>query len=186
LSQDGAPLTQLLNRMARTDGTDAVRVLEQVYEELRRIAASEMIAQPIEHSLQATALINEAVLKILRAGTFEWRSRKHFFATAALAMRQILVDCARRRRSRTDGRPEIIARLLAQYEARAGDIEALDAALQKLASFNPLGAQLVGLKFFVDLPMQVVADTLDLPLRTAEHEWKSVRAWLYQELRHDA
>ncbi len=183
----GQSLTTFLRALSNAEGPDAVRFMDQVQRELRQIATQSMRWQPLDHTLQVTALINEAVLKIMRAGQSDWHDRTHFFAAASKAMRHILVDCAKRRKNRRSCAEELghIERLVEPYERTTGDLEELDLALRKLAEVDPVGCQLIELKFFLGLPMGEVAASLDLPQRTAERRWTSVRAWLHQELNHD-
>jgi RNA polymerase sigma factor (TIGR02999 family) len=188
VSSNTGNLTQALREIATLAEPSRSIALQPAMKELRVIAASQMRNQPVHHTLQVTALVHEAVLKILHAGSYNWASRNHFYATAALAMRQILISSAARRRTRAHTAEERAAldRLLRPYEANVGDLEALEAALRRLAEFNPIGSRLVELKFFLGLPMSEVADVLDIPLRSVEYEWTAVRGWLFKELSRDA
>jgi RNA polymerase sigma factor (TIGR02999 family) len=188
VTEDPTTLTRLLRGLSGADGAEALRFMDEVQQHLRRIAAREMRSQPLDHTLQVTALINEAVLRIMRAGATGWNDRDHFFATAATAMRHVLVDCARRRKRRSQCVEDLarIERLVEPYERSVGDLEDLDRALRRLAELDPVGARVIELRFFLGLPMSEVSGTMKLPQRTVERRWAAARAWLYQELRHDA
>lgn len=182
---DAEEVTQLLARVHAGDAAAADKLLPIVYEQLRAIAGTYFRHQPADHTLQPTALVHEAYLKLIRVPDEKWQSRVHFCAVAATAMRQILHDRARRRRAakRNAGlqRTE-----LDQVETPSGrspiDIVALDDALERLAALDARQARIVELRFFGGLSTEEVAQLLQVSSRTIEKEWRRTRAWLNVEL----
>lgn len=178
-------VTQLLVRVNAGDAAAADKLLPIVYEQLRAIAGSYFHHQPVDHTLQPTALVHEAYLKLIRVPDEKWQNRVHFCAVAATAMRQILHDRARRRRAakRDGGRRHAE---LSQVETPSGrnpiDIIALDDALARLAELDARQARIVELRFFGGLTTEEVAHVLNLSSRMIEKEWRRVRAWLNAEL----
>ncbi|MCP3919034.1 MAG: sigma-70 family RNA polymerase sigma factor [bacterium] len=177
--------TLLLQRMQDGDAGAAQELLPVVYEELHRLAARAMGRQNQDHTLQATALLNEAWIRLVEAEGGEWNSRNHFLAVAAKAMRSVLVDHARRRgsekRGGTHGRVEL-DRALGLFEQRSTDLLALDDALGELAQMDPILARIVELRFFGGLKNSEIAELEGCSLRTVERGWSTARAWLYQRL----
>lgn len=180
-------VTQILQRVEEGDSTAAEELLPLVYHDLRRLAARELRRERSGHSLQATALVHEAYLRLVdQSNEPQWNHRGHFYAAAAEAMRRILVESARRRRALKRGGdrervsldPELIA-----DTARHPDVLALDEALTKLAATRPELAKLVSLRYFAGLTMEQAASALGIPLRTAQRHWTYVRVWLLEELR---
>jgi RNA polymerase sigma factor (TIGR02999 family) len=160
--------------------------LPLVYEELRRLAAAQLAREPGGQTLQPTALVHEAYLRLLGArGEPHWDNRGHFFAAAAEAMRRILIDNARRKRRPKHGgnRRRIAGDVVAsQPEMPPEDLLALDEALDKLANEEPAKSELGKLRFFAGLTMPEVAAALGISLATAERHWTYARTWLYAEL----
>lgn len=155
-----------------------------LYEELRTLAGSQMARQPPGHTLQATALIHEAWIK-LGGGAQRWESRAHFFGAAAQAMRQILIDQARRKAARRHGGGQERVELTESQIVSAVPEErllALNEALERLAVHHPAKAELVNLRYFAGLSLEEAAELLGLPVRTAKRHWTFARAWLYREL----
>lgn len=150
------------------------------------MARRHLAHQPDGHTLQATALVHEAYLRLCRPGASPYQGRDHFMAVAAVAMRTVVVDHARRKaagkRSAAGGRVELDA-LVREYEDRAGDLLELDQALARLAEADPLLAQLVELRFFGGQPMEECARVLGLSERQAYRWWQAARAVLRQELK---
>lgn len=183
-------ITELLRQLPFHQTGAPDELFNAVFVELRLVASAEMRHQDARHTLQVTALVNESVLRILRAGPREWNNRKHFFAFAACVMRRILVDHARRRKLRMNGGFAADANQLDEQvrtmESDSGDLEALNTALEALAVFSPSCAQVVELRFFLGLSMDSTADALNIPKRSAEREWAIARAWLFKELRGEA
>lgn len=157
-----------------------------LYEELRRLANRQMSDQAPHHSLQATALVHEAYLRITNNGhPASWSDRDHFLALAARTMRHVLVDHARarRRKKRSASGVQIpMEELVADFERAAFDLEALDEALGRLEALDPVAVRMVELRFFAGMTMRETVNVLGLPLRTAEREWNAIRLWLRKEL----
>jgi RNA polymerase sigma factor (TIGR02999 family) len=179
-------LTQILHAIDEGDPDAASQLLPLVYDELRKLAAQKLAGETPGQTLEPTALVHEAYLRL--AGEKEeqhWDSRGHFFAAAAEAMRRILVEKARQRASLKRGgdrdRVEIAEGLMAAAEPRE-DILALDAALTKLAETDKQTAELVQLRYFAGLPLREIADFLGLSPRTADRLWAYARAWLREEI----
>jgi RNA polymerase sigma factor (TIGR02999 family) len=180
-------VTRLLDGAAAGDRQAAAELLPLVYSELRQLAASHIAAERAGHTLDATALVHEAYLRLVGAdGGDEWDSRGHFFAAAAGAMRRILVETARRKgRCRHGGgrrRIDLDADAFATGPDADDDLLDLDTALTRLATTDPQAARLVELRYFAGLTMAEAAEALGQPLRTAERNWTFARAWLHREL----
>jgi RNA polymerase sigma factor (TIGR02999 family) len=179
-------VTQLLHALDRGDPHAAARLLPLVYDELRSLAAARLAAEPSGNTLQPTALVHEAYLRLVgTAGGDRWDHRGHFFAAAAEAMRRILVDAARRKRRDKHGGDRTRVPLEdAQPTAPdpRDDLVALDAALTRLVDADPQAAKLVELRHFGGLPVADAAQTLGISMRTAERLWAFARAWLLREL----
>ncbi|MEM6992223.1 MAG: sigma-70 family RNA polymerase sigma factor [Myxococcota bacterium] len=177
--------TQLLADACAGDERAYDRVLPVVYDELRALAQSMMRQERADHTLQATALVHEAYLKLVDQSRVQWDNRAHFFALAAQAIRRILVDHARakRRDKRGGGAPklELPAELAASYDDQV-DVVAVDAALQELSERNARQAKIVELRFFGGLTVAEVADVTGASRRTVEREWRFARAWLFHAL----
>jgi RNA polymerase sigma factor (TIGR02999 family) len=178
-------LTELLQSAAADGSGSAEALLPLVYEELRRLALSKMAAQPAGHTLQATALVHEAWMRISGENHL-WESRKSFFSAAAEAMRRILVDQARRKQRVKRGgiqeRVEIDSLDLAT-EAQPDELLRVHEALDKLTAEDPLKAELIKLRFFVGLAIPEAAEVLGISPTTAKRHWTFARAWLYNELK---
>ena len=183
-----SPVTQLLDAAAAGDPQAAAELLPLVYDELRRLAAQRLAAENPGHTLQATALVHEAYLRLVGpADDRRWNDRGHFFATAAEAMRRILVDAARRKgRAKHGGgrvRLDLDAAPTAAADGAAPDeLIALDAALDDLARFDPAKAEVVKLRYFTGLTIDETAACLDISPATAKRQWAVARAWLFHRL----
>jgi RNA polymerase sigma factor (TIGR02999 family) len=179
-------LTQMMDAIARGDRQAAGQLLPQVYDELRRLAAQRLAHEPPGQTLQPTALVHEAYLRLVGDDPSRpWDNRGHFFAAAAEAMRRILVEKARskRRLKRGGGRARVVLdpALVAAPEASA-ELIALDDALVKLAAQDPQVAALVNLRYFAGLTNKQAAQALGIAPRTADFHWAYARAWLLDEL----
>ena len=177
-------VTQLLHAWA--NGAEAARdeLMPLVYDTLRRIARRRLREEREGHSLQPTALVNEAYLKLV-AQEVSWQSRAHFFGVAARMMREILIDHARgRQRLKRGGEWQRISLTAADNIAQeqAVDLLSLDEALQRLAAFDTRKSQVVELRFFGGLTLEETAEVLRLSTPTIEREWRAARAWLQTEL----
>lgn len=178
-------VTRILEAVQRGDAQAADELLPLVYEELRRIAAFKMAQEPQGHTLQATALVHEAWLRMVKDGNPRFEGRGHFFAVAAEAMRRILVEAARRKHSLKRGggahREELDESKLADTPP-SEEMLAVDEALDQLAAKDRTAADLVKLRYFVGMTMEEAAAALGLPLRSAERLWTYARAWLRQRV----
>jgi RNA polymerase sigma factor (TIGR02999 family) len=175
-------VTQLLHALDRGDPHAAAQLLPLVYDELRRLAAARLAAEPSGNTLQPTALVHEAYLRLVGTpGGDQWDSRGHFFAAAAEAMRRILIDQARQKATARHGgtmkRQALDPEAAASPEPRE-DLLALDEALDRLAAEDPLKADLVKLRYFVGMSLAEAAAALGLSQRTAGRHWAYARAWL--------
>ena len=164
----------------------ADRAFPMVYDELRRLAHRQLGREAEGHSLNTTALVHEAYLRLGEGGGGMWNDREHFFALAATAMRRILVDHARRlhavKRGEGARRVEIDDIASLAVEDRAAILVALDEALDRLALLEPRQAQVVECRWFAGLTEEETAGALGIGLRTAKRDWAMARSWLYQEL----
>ena len=160
-----------------------------VYDELRRLAATRLSAEPAGHTLQPTALVHEAYLRLVGSPSGDhWNHRGHFFAAAAEAMRRILIESARRKQSvkHGGGRAHLdVDELEVALPEPREDLLALDAALTKLATIDPTAANLVQLRYFTGLTLPEAAEMLGLAPRTAGRLWAYARAWLRREIEGD-
>jgi RNA polymerase sigma factor (TIGR02999 family) len=185
-----AAVTQLLDAAAAGDPNAAAELLPLVYEELRKLAATRLAAEAPGQTLQATALVHEAYVRLVDVPEAQpWNSRGHFFAAAAEAIRRILVERARRKSRLKHGgeyqRVELESGCLVSA-APSLDVVALDEALARLAETEPAKAQLVKLRFFAGLTMPEAAAAMNISLATAERYWAFAKSWLYAELAADA
>ena len=178
-------VTQILSAVEQGDAGAAVRLLPLVYEELRKLAAQRLAQEKPGQTLQATALVHEAYLRLVNVEQAQnWNSRGHFFAAAAEAMRRILIDSARRKRRPKHGgdrRRVELDEAVCLAEPRE-DVLALDEALTRLADQQPVKAELVNLRYFAGLSLDEAATLLGISLATAKRHWAVARAWLYAEL----
>jgi RNA polymerase sigma factor (TIGR02999 family) len=183
-------VTRILNKIDQGDAHATEQLLPFVYDELRRLASQKMSEERNDHTLQATALVHEAFVRLVDRSTQQnWDSSRHFFAAAAEAMRRILIDRARQRATlKRGGNVERIE--LANVDAvvlplACDDILGLEEAIKKLEQQHPRKAELVKLRFFAGLTMAQVADTLEISTSTAEADWTYARSWLRIEMSDD-
>jgi RNA polymerase sigma factor (TIGR02999 family) len=178
-------VTRLLDAAAAGDSRAAGELLPLVYEELRKLAAARMAAEPPGQTLDATALVHEAYLRLVGDQRFEGRG--HFFAAAAEAMRRILVEAARRKRSEKHGgrlHRVGLTDIAAEDDSVHAKLLSLDAALSKFAVEEPLAARLVELHHFGGLSIDDVATAIGISRATAYRHWMYARAWLREEMTH--
>jgi RNA polymerase sigma factor (TIGR02999 family) len=179
-------ITRILTAIDQGNSRAAEKLLPLVYDELRRLAAQKLSHEKPGQTLQATALVHEAYLRLVGSQDQHWDSRGHFFAAAAEAMRRILVENARRKKNRKHGgqlqRLDIDKADLA-IEPTADDLIALDEALEKLAQHDPTKANLVKLRYFAGLTNEQAATSLGITRRMAERYWIYARTWLLREIR---
>jgi RNA polymerase sigma factor (TIGR02999 family) len=184
-SSRSSRVTQLLEKFEPGDRHAGEQLFADVYAELRKLAAQYLRRERKSHTLQPTALVHEAYLKLVGQTRVDWRGRAHFLAFAAQAMRQILVDHARRHRAAKRGgnrhRIALDDNLVIESD-RSADVLAIEDALTKLAKLDPRQAQMVELRFFGGLSIAEVAKVMGTSKRSVEREWTMVRAWLRREL----
>jgi RNA polymerase sigma-70 factor (ECF subfamily) len=185
MTSDDGEVTQLLKAMKSGDPSAIERLLPLVYSELHRLAASYMRRERQDHTLQPTALINEAYLRLTR-GHLDWQNREHFIGAAANTMRQVLVDHARAHKAKRRGgelRRVELEEGLAISEERTEEILALDEALNRLTEAKPRQARVVELRYFGGLSVEQIAAVLEIAPRSVKREWALARIWLFNELR---
>jgi RNA polymerase sigma factor (TIGR02999 family) len=179
-------VTRILNAIQDGDSQAAGKLLPLVYDELRRLATHKMAGEASGHTLQPTALVHEAWLRLGAANQQSWQNRAHFFAAAAEAMRRILVEHARRKQSLKRGggaeREELDESALV-LAAPPDELLAVHEALDQLAKEDATAAELVKLRYFVGMTMEEAATALGLAKRTAENVWTYARVWLHREIR---
>lgn len=181
-----ADVTQILSQIELGDPSAAEQLLPLVYEELRKLAAAKLVHEKPGQTLQATALVHDAYLRLVDVEKAQhWSSRGHFFGAAAEAMRRILVENARRKQSLKRGgqyqRCEADLDRLNQPEV-AAEVLAVDESLAKLADENPLVAKLVELRYFAGLTIEEAASASGISVRTAHRYWTYAKAWLHDEI----
>jgi RNA polymerase sigma factor (TIGR02999 family) len=187
-AQPPQEVTHLLQAWCRGDQAALDRLIPLVYDELHRLAHHYMLREPSGHSLQTTALVNEAYVRLIDAREVKWQNRAHFFAISAKLMRRILVDFGRSRRSKKRQPNTVCVRVdldpgqIPQAQPGA-DVVALDDALEALAAFEPRGAQVVELRFFGGLTVEETAEVLKVSERTVKRDWVVARAWLLVAMR---
>jgi RNA polymerase sigma factor (TIGR02999 family) len=182
-----ADVTALLNRVQRGDGEALDDLLAAVYDELRGIAHRQMRGERDDHTLRTTELVHEAYAKLVDQGAVDWQNRRHFFGVAARAMRQVLVDYARRRTREKRGGDAPIVSL---EEATPSEVPAdspeevlvVDDALDRLAEKDERMARVAECRFFGDFTLEETADILDVSRSTVVRDWRAARAWLNREL----
>src|SRR6266568_4559190 len=179
-------VTRILADIVEGDPRAAEQLLPLVYDELRKLAAQKMAEEKPGQTLQATALVHEAYVRLVDTDKAQhWDSRRHFFAAAAEAMRRLLIDSARRKRTEKHGgqRQRLsLDDVAVAADSHSADVLAIDEALTKLASEDPVKAQLVTLRYFAGLSVQEAADALGISRETADRYWAYARTWLYCEL----
>lgn len=178
-------VTRLLQRWGAGDAQAVEELLPLLYDELRRLAASYMRRQPMGHTLQPTALVNEAYLKLAGQSDLSFADRAGFFALAAKVMRRLLVDHARAHNAAKRGGDAVRVTLdegIASLPSRDVDFADLDAALEELGRLDERQAQIVELRFFAGLGIEETAAALSLSSATVKREWATARAWLYRRL----
>ncbi len=180
-------VTQLLQAWSSGDQNALEELTPLVYGELHRLAHRYMLRERAGHTLQTTALVNEAYLKLGDAANVQWQNRAHFFAISAGLMRRILVDFARTRGSRKRGGDAHKVQLdeaCVGSPGRDGDLIALDSALTSLAAIDPRQAMVVELRFFGGLGVEETAKVLGISPRTVKREWAVAKLWLLREMKH--
>ena len=178
-------VTLILQRLADGEREAAEDLLPVVYDELRSQADRYLRRERVDHTLQPTALVHEAYLKLVKQDGARWNNRAHFFAVATTAMRRILVNHALAKKSLKRGgdhRRTPLSQVIIAAETRSIDLIALDEALKTLATMDERQSKIVELRFFGGLTAKEVAEALDVSLRTIEGEWSLAKAWLYRQI----
>lgn len=182
-------VTQLLDDVGRGDPSALARLWELVYEELHRLAEAQVWREGAGWSLQPTALVNEAYMRLMVDGDGSFQNRRHFFAAAANAMRRIRVDYARRQGAMKRGgaldREDADKADLADFESDPLEILDLDAALTRLEQERPMLSEIVQLRYFAGLSVDETAELLEVSPRTVDNRWRLARAWLFDALSGD-
>ena len=186
-SQPSAEITRLLQAWGNGDQAALERLTPVVYEELRRMARRYMRREREGHTLQTTALVNEAYMRLVDVTHVSWHDRAHFFAVSAQMMRRILVDAARKRASERRGGRAVRAELETIPDMSSGrdrEIVAIDDALKALAELDPRKARVIELRFFGGLSVEETAEVLKISPQSVLRDWKLAKAWLMRELSH--
>ena len=183
-----ADITQLLRSISDGDRRNLDSLMDAIYKDLHRLAASHMRSERRDHTLQPTALVNEVYLKLIDQHSANWKNRIQFFAVASRLIRRILVDHARERGAlKRGGDHQRVS--IRQAELEVGDpgvdVAALDEALTELASLDPRQAEIVELRFFGGLTIDEIAAHLDIGKRSVDRDWKCAKVWLYWWLTND-
>jgi RNA polymerase sigma factor (TIGR02999 family) len=176
----------LLVEWSHGDQNALERLTPLVYSELRRLARRHLSRERSDHTLQSTALVHEAYLRLIDQHSVQWQNRAHFFGVAAQLIRRILIDHARARQAGKRGAGACLLSLDealdSPAEGRALDIVALDDALEQLATIDPRQSRIVELRFFAGLTVQETAEVLNISTPTVNREWNAAKAWLFREL----
>ena len=178
-------ITTLLVQAKQGDADAESNLVPLIYNELRAIARNYMRRERADHTLQATVLVHEAFLQLVGDSKIEWQNRAHFFALASRVMRRILVDHARaaHAQKRPGARQKVeLESGLVFVEAQSADLLALDAALERLAAWDPRQSSIVEMRFFAGLSFEEIAEVLGISDRTAKRDWMMARNWLYRKL----
>lgn len=180
-------MTQVLRRWSAGDEQAREELIERVYDELKALARARLGMERADHTLQPTALVHEAWLKLIRGEQVDWQDRAHFIAVSARVMRQILVDSGRRKRAakRNDDQPPTLFVPTVQSEEERVDILDLDEALLRLEALDESQARLVELRYFGGLTIPEAAAAMSVSVATANRNWRAARTWLYMALAGD-
>ena len=174
-----------------TDGNEEVvnQILPHIYDELRRLASSYLRRERSNHTLQPTALVHEAYMKLIDQSRVKWQNRAHFFGIAAQVMRRILMDHARKHTAeKRGGEAELLPieeEILIVSHDKSAELIALDDALQQLAEMDERKAKIVELRYFGGLSIEETAEVLGVSVPTVNREWRMAKAWLYSEIAND-
>lgn len=187
-SSADSDVTRLLRAWSEGNEEALDRLAPLVYRELHRIAGRMMSGERLNHTLQTTALVNEAYLRLVDAQQVNWQDRAHFFALSARVMRRILVDYARSRKSQKRGAGQFCIELeegLTAGSSPEANLLELDDALNRLAALDQRKSQVVELRFFGGLNLEETAEALKVSAKTVQRDWDLARAWLYREMSGD-
>ena len=183
--QQSNEITQILGRIDGSDDALVESLLPLIYAPLKRLARNQLRGERSDHTLNATALVHEAYLKLVDQRSVTWQNRAHFFAVAARAMRRILIDYARGRGAQKRGGGQIVVTFneeLVAREAKSDELLALDEALLRLEALSNRQARVVELKFFGGLGHKDIASVLGISIQSVQRDWRFARAWLTREL----
>ena len=178
-------VTQILVDWSGGDREAAERLMPLVYDEMRRIARSFISRERQGHTLQPTALVNEAYLRLVDQNSVTWQSRAHFYSVAASMMRRVLIDHARTRATEKRGGGAVrlsLEDVQVPVEERAANFVAMDEALERLSQFNERGRRIVEMRFYAGMSEEEIAEVLGVSTRTVLRDWKAARVWLFREL----
>ncbi|MBI1849316.1 MAG: sigma-70 family RNA polymerase sigma factor [Planctomycetes bacterium] len=178
-------VTRFLDEWRQGDATVLPKLLAVLYDEMHRIAERQLRHERSDHTLQPTALVHEAYLRLVDQRSQNFENRAHFLAVASTAMRRVLMQHARGRdaQKRGGGRVQVtLGDVAGAFEERATDLVALDDALERLEQFDPVKSRIVELRFFGGLTIEEIADVLGIATRTVERDWRAARAWLKVEV----
>ena len=178
-------VTQILHDWSGGDREAPERLMPLVYDEMRRIARSFISRERQGHTLQPTALVNEAYLRLVDQNSVTWQSRAHFYSVAASMMRRVLIDHARARATEKRGGGAVrlsIEDVQIPVEERAANFVAMDEALERLSQFNERGRKIVEMRFYAGMSEEEIAEVLGVSTRTVLRDWKAARVWLFREL----
>jgi RNA polymerase sigma-70 factor, ECF subfamily len=181
-------LTELLDDWQQGDRTALEKLTPLIYDELRRIAHRYVQRERNGHTLQTTALVNEAYLRLAGQEKIEWQNRAHFFAVSAQVMRHILIDHARRRRFAKhggDAQQVSLEEASLMTEQRAAELVALDEALDELAKLDPRKSHVVELRYFGGLSLEETAEVLEVSVMTVRRDWRAAKAWLFRRMKDE-
>jgi RNA polymerase sigma-70 factor, ECF subfamily len=181
-------VTELLLEWQQGDRDALERLTPLVYDELRRMAHRYVQRERNGHTLETTALVNEAYLRLINQQKIDWQNRTHFFAVCAQVMRHILIDHARRRRYLKRGgaaQQAAFGEADAMTEVRAAELVALDEALDRLTKLDPRKSRVVELRYFGGLSLEETADALGVSIMTVRRDWRAAKAWLYKAVMSD-
>ena len=180
-------VTELLMQWSRGDSAAREALIPIVYDELRRVARNCLASQPRNQTMQSTALVHEAYLRLVGRTSVHWENRVHFFAVAAQLMRRILVDHARKRAAAKRGANPLMLALddaIALPQKQELDLVALDDALKELAELDERQSRIVELRFFGGLSIEDASQLLELSPATVKREWATARTWLFSQMSH--
>ena len=186
MSEEPQEITRMLLEL--TDGNEEVvnQILPHIYDELRRLASSYLRRERSNHTLQPTALVHEAYMKLIDQSRVKWQNRAHFFGIAAQVMRRILMDHARKHTAeKRGGDAELLPieeEILIVSHDKSAELIALDDALQQLAEMDERKARIVELRYFGGLSIEETAEVLGVSVPTVNREWRMAKAWLYSEI----
>lgn len=185
MSQVQAQITELLGQLQDGDRRVVDKLLPLVYNQMKLMAGKQLRHERPDHTLNATALVHEAYLKLVDQTRVQWQNRAHFLAIAAQAMRRILINYANARLAEKRGAGQAVVTFneeLFNHEAKAGDLVALDEALRRLKELNERQSKVVEYRFFGGLTQEEIAEVLEVSVPTVRRDWRLARAWLSREL----